>query len=220
MIIELKNVFYKYADEWILKNVSISFRSNEVTHIVGRNGSGKTTLMKIASLIYKPTKGFVIVDGENFWSLDEKTQTSFRRHVVYVHEKPVLIKGRVIDNVALGLIIRGVSKNKALCEAKDMLARLGIEEISRHPVHKLSIGLAQLVSIARALILRPKILFLDESFANLDIEKRKNIIKLLSDLHKEGMGIVIASHSEELMSISINKIITLENGNITTTSSE
>ncbi|MEM0489810.1 MAG: ATP-binding cassette domain-containing protein [Ignisphaera sp.] len=214
MDIELNNVYYRYDKEWVLENISVVFRTNEVVHIVGSNGSGKTTLMKIASLIYRPTKGYVITNGKDFWKLDEKTRTMIRRHVVYVHEKPILIKGSVIDNIIFGLTLRGINKDKAIGIARDMLDRLGIANLSDHPVHKLSIGLAQLVAIARALVVQPQMLFLDESFANLDEEKKRKIIEILSDLREEGVGIVIASHIENITDIGIDRKIFLRNGKL------
>ncbi|MEM1541137.1 MAG: ATP-binding cassette domain-containing protein [Ignisphaera sp.] len=214
MDIELNNVYYRYDKEWVLENISVVFRTNEVVHIVGSNGSGKTTLMKIASLIYRPTKGYVITDGKDFWKLDEKTRTMIRRHVVYVHEKPILIRGSVIDNIVFGLTLRGINKYKAMDIAKDILDRLGIADLSERPVHKLSIGLAQLVAIVRALVVQPQVLFLDESFANLDEEKKRKVIEILLDLREEGVGIVIASHIENIPDIDIDKRIFLKNGKL------
>jgi len=120
-MIKLVDVWFRYPKrkEWILKGITTSFKPGETNIIMGANGSGKTTLLKIAALLYKPCKGKVLVDGKNFWELDKNKRLLLRRKIVYVHEKPILLRGSVIYNIAYGLILRGIKVDKAIWKAED-----------------------------------------------------------------------------------------------------
>lgn len=216
MDIELRDVWYRYGRsvEWALQGVSIVFRGGEVTHITGHNGSGKTTLLKIASLIYRPIRGLILVNGEEFWMLEEGKKTEIRRRAVYVHEKPILLKGTALDNVMYGLLIRGVDRERAREKSLDILSLLNIEGLANTPIQKLSTGQAQLVAIARALAVEPKTLFLDEPFAHLDREKRDVLIDVLKRFRLRGLGIVISSHTTDVVELGRHRRIVLERGAI------
>lgn len=214
MNIELVNVWYRYGrvEDWALRGISISFRSGEVIYIDGPNGSGKTTLLKIASLIYRPLQGSVLVDKNDFWNLDENRKTLIRRRVIYVHDKPILLRGTVLDNVAYGLNIRGIDRESALDTSMSILSALGIDSLANIPIQRLSTGQAQLVAIARALAINPEILFLDEPFSNLDREKRLVLISTLNKFRARGMGIVFSSHNADVMELGKHRRVVLEDG--------
>jgi len=195
-----------------LRNVSLVLNRNEYVAVVGPNGSGKTTLLKIASLIYRPVEGKVLVDNRDFWSIDSDEKLSIRRRVTYVHEKPVLLRGSVLHNIAYGLLIRGISREKALEKAKSMLKIFNLEYLIDRNSRELSAGEAQLVAIARALVLDPDIVFLDEPFAHLDREKRSILIEVLKNYREKGMGFVIATHNEYMLSSVIDRVLVLEEG--------
>ena len=215
MSIRLKNIWFRYPgmDKWVLENISYEFKEKNIYVIVGPNGSGKTTLFKIASLIYKPLKGSVFTWDRDFWRLKDKEALIFRRKIVYVHEKPVLLHGSVLYNVAYGLMIRGYSKEDAFRKARDCMNELGLTYLLDKNVNELSAGEAQLVSLARALILEPRMIFLDEPLAHIDIEKRKIVLDLIHRL-KERAGIAIATHDIYLAYMLADEIISIENGKI------
>ncbi len=214
-MIYLKNVWFRYpgSNSWVLRDINLKVLPNEVIYIVGPNGSGKTTLLKIIGLLYKPTRGYVIVEGKEFWSLSESLKTKLRRDVVYVFEKPILLRRSVIENVAYGLLIRGFRRDEAFRMAENVLNTLGVNYLANRDWYELSAGEAQIVSIARALILRPKILLLDEPFTHLDRAKRSKLIEVISNLKRNGVGIVLTSHIEDTR-LPIDKIVYIENGSI------
>lgn len=214
-MIELKNVWFSYIeDEYVLRDINLSFNRG-VTIVMGPNGSGKTTLLKIASLIYRATKGQVIVDGIDYWSLSEGEKLKIRRRVVYVHEKPTLLRGSVIENVAYGLTLRGIDDEEAKRRALGVMEKLGIAHLAnKRDANKLSAGEKQLIAIARALILNPQYLILDEPLANLHMAKRKSVIDLLKELKSEAV-IVISSHDPMPLLGIADRIVTLEEGVIT-----
>jgi ABC-type multidrug transport system ATPase subunit len=216
-IISLKNIYYKYSQskEWTLENISICFKKGEITIILGPNGSGKTTLMKIASLIYKPIKGDVYVDDKNYWSLEESEKLLIRRMITYVHEKAVILKGSVIDNIIYGLRIRGMDKESAIKKAIEILNELEINDILYKNALELSAGQSQMISLARALVLEPLFLFIDEPFSHLDKSKKMKVIDILKRIKKEERGIIISLHEESLVEkISPDNLVEIENGRI------
>lgn len=197
--VRLVNVSFKYREKSppAISNVNISFKEGEMTIIHGPNGSGKTTLMKIASLIFPPTTGEVLLNGKNFWSYSEKERTLWRRKLIYVHERPIMINGTVMDNIILGLILRGNSIDKAKETAIEWMNKLKIADIAYRKANSLSAGQMQLISIIRAILLSPSIMFLDEPFAHLDKERRTLLEKAIKE-ELNGIGIVMTSHDESL----------------------
>ncbi|MEO3993403.1 MAG: energy-coupling factor ABC transporter ATP-binding protein [Desulfurococcaceae archaeon TW002] len=215
--VELSNVWFQYPNtrKWVLKDVSVSIENNELLVVTGPNGSGKTTLLKIISLIYEPSRGSVVVNQRNFWELSNSEKISIRRKITYVHEKPVILRGSVLYNVAYGLIVRGHEKEEALKKSREMLEELGLQDYALRSAHELSIGEAQLVALARALVLNPETLVLDEPFAHLDSKKKEALTKLLKKKIEEGISVVISSHqSDYLRNLNVSKIISLEDGKI------
>ncbi|MEM1526328.1 MAG: ATP-binding cassette domain-containing protein [Ignisphaera sp.] len=216
MIIELNNVWHRYegSKKWILREVSVIFREGEAVLITGHNGSGKTTLLKIASFILKPLRGKIYVDKQDFWRLSEEDKLRIRRNIVYVHEKPIMLKGSVVYNVAYPLLLRGCLDDEALEKAMYVLKKLGAEDLAEIDARKLSAGQMQLISIARALILGPKIVFLDEPFAHLDVEKQELIVKVIKEEVSNGNGIVITTHTNHIEYKDLDRIIVMKDGMI------
>lgn len=215
--IEVKNVWYQYlgAGDWVLKDVTLVAQGGEAVLVTGHNGSGKTTLLKIASLIYRPASGKVLVDGVDFWGLSESEKVRVRRRIAYVHEKPLMLRGSVLHNIMYGLTLRGVNSEEATRKSREVLEELDMWERRSLNTAKLSTGQAQLVAIARALALEPEAIVLDEPFAHLDSRKREMLASTLVKRQNRGACIVISSHQATPSgTLKINKIITLENGRL------
>ncbi len=214
MSIRLSNVWFRYDrhNDWVLKEVNYEFKEGRTYVVVGPNGSGKTTLLKVASLMYRPQKGYVISWGKNLWTLEKKEALNLRRKVVYVHERPIILRGTVTYNVAFGLILRGIPRDEAETTAKRIIKELGLSYLLRKKHNELSAGEAQLISIIRAIILKPNIIFLDEPAAHLDINKREKLINIINELRSSGTGIVIATHDLYLAKLVSDEVLYLEEG--------
>jgi len=217
-MIELRNIWFSYiSNNYVIRNVSVSF-DRDVIAIMGPNGSGKTTLLKIASCIYRPVKGKVIVDGVDYWSLSEQEKVKYRRRIVYVHEKPILLKGKVADNIGYGLRIRGYSRVEVEEKVIKIAKELNILHLIDKKANELSTGEKQLVALARALILNPNYLFLDEPLANLHLAVRRQVVEVLKKVRDEGKTtIVIATHDPLLALTMASKVIILDRGRIVQT---
>lgn len=210
-MIELKSVWFKYDKRWVLRDVNIAFKRGTIVVITGPNGSGKTTLMKVAGLIYKPTRGEVLYNGVNIWFLPKQERLKMRRNVVYVHETPILLRGTVKDNLTYGLKLRGYSEDRMREEIESIVESLRLRSLLDKRASELSAGQSQLVAIARALIVKPQILLLDEPFAHLDKEKRSIVSTLLRKCAKEkSMGIVLATHDEHLARQLTDSVVDIE----------
>lgn len=192
----LENVWFRYrpGSTWVLKNINLSIRPGNVVAIVGPNGAGKSTLLKVAGLIYKPQRGRVLVDGADAWSSSSKWLEEVRRRIVYVHEVPIMLRGRVIDNLLYPLRIRKVGNGDAKRKIREVSDLLGISGLLEVNVSQLSAGQAKLVALARALVARPEFLLLDEPCAHLDRAKRGILKRAVMSLIDDGVSVVIATH--------------------------
>ena len=207
----LEDVWYRYGrGRWVLRDVSVEIPEGGVTAVVGPNGAGKTTLLKIASIIYRPVRGSVKLFGVDPWSLSEGERLGLRRRIVYVHEKPILLRGSVERNIIFGLEIRGVRREEAKELAKGVAEELGIADLLGQDVRHLSAGQGVLVSIARALAVNPDFIVLDEPFAHLDYRRRGRLLKLISRLRDEGKGLIVATHDTHLMMRIADRVIVVD----------
>ncbi|MCR8433543.1 MAG: energy-coupling factor ABC transporter ATP-binding protein [Candidatus Korarchaeota archaeon] len=180
-MIRLEDVWYFHGKSPIIKGISLTL-SDSVTYVIGQNASGKTTLLKLMSLIIPPTKGEVLYNGENPWRSGKLLK--LRKSIAYVHEKPILLRGTVVDNVALPLILRGIPKNEAAERARDILREFGLENIENKRRKDISSGQAQLVSLCRVFVLDDlEYIFLDEPTSMLDIENRRRVIDFIRRKH-------------------------------------
>jgi len=214
-LIKLENVWYMYPNGiTALRDVTLEF-SSSIMVIVGPNGSGKTTLLKVMALLYRPMKGKVMVDGVNYWSLNEKDKLVIRRNVVYVHEKPILLRRTVLENVAYGLLIRGTPKQLALKKALEILEEFDMKHIAHRRVRELSAGEAHIACIARALLLKPKYLLLDEPTANLDLQRRQSLLKIIEDYVRNGIHVAIATNDHSLVNIA-KQVVIVDRGRVLT----
>lgn len=195
MPLECKNLWYTYdGRHWILKGINLAIGDGVLAVLSGPNASGKTTLLKVLGGIYKPQRGTVTVDGVPLWPQQGYDGRRARLKVVYVHDKPIMVKGTVLYNAALGLVIRGTPRDQAEEKALEALEELGIKNLANKRARELSAGQKQLVAIARALAVKPKYLLLDEPTSNLDRAKRRYLVSILLEKTHRGTTILAASH--------------------------
>lgn len=180
----------------VLKGIDFSVKSGEFVSITGASGTGKSTLVYQMGLLDEPTKGSVWVEGANAGSMSVSERTAYRlNHFGFVFQDYALIPElRAWENVALPVLMRGISLRDARKRAVAILTRLGMADRAEHFSNQLSGGEGQRVSIARAIIHQPKVLFADEPTANLDTERSRQIIDIFHELHRDGQTIVMVTH--------------------------
>jgi ABC-type lipoprotein export system ATPase subunit len=199
VLIEAENVSRAYGSEKILDDVSLSVRAGEITTIVGPSGSGKTTLLAILSLLLEPTSGRVLVDGLDAGTLSDSKRSRLRNHFYGFAFQTAQLVGSlsVLDNVLLPAILGGSAREKR-DEALALLDRLGLSERAKFLPHQLSLGQRRRVALARALILKPRVVLADEPTNDLDARRADQIADFLLALPKDGYAVVLVTHDRAL----------------------
>ncbi len=199
-----------------LRRVSLSVNKGEFVAVVGPSGCGKSTLLNMLGALDRPTKGEVVIDGVNISRLNDKKLARFRNlKIGFVFQTYNLVnRTKVINNVELPAMIKGMSARKRRIKALKLLKLVGIEETAYRKPLEMSGGQQQRVAIARALINDPAIILADEPTGNVDSKTGKGIVQLLSRLNKEnGATILMVTHNLRLTSYS-DKIVHLRDGEV------
>lgn len=218
-VIELKDIWKTYylGDNTIdvLKGISFSVPKGEFVAIVGKSGSGKTTLVNQVGCLDSPSKGQIILDGEDVSELSESALAKVRgKKIGYVFQKFNLIKTlSAQENVELPMIFQSISKEERSQKAQKLLKTFDMGERLLNKPSELSGGQQQRVAIARALANEPEILLADEPTGNLDSKTGVVVMQYLQQLHSEGKTIILVTHDDKLSKCA-QRIITLIDGKI------
>jgi ABC-type lipoprotein export system ATPase subunit len=181
----------------VLRDLDASFLTGRLSVVTGRSGSGKTTLLRLLAGLERPTAGRVVILGRDLAALDADGLAALRRtRIGVVPQEPVLVGTlSALENVALGLELRGLARDEAAARAHAWLARVGLEDRLDQRVERLSQGERQRVAVARAVAPGPALLLLDEPTSRLDQAAAADLGAVLADLaHAGGMAVVCATH--------------------------
>ncbi len=198
----------------VLDEVSFSIEQGATFAIVGPSGSGKTTLLGLCAGLDNPTSGYVTLDGNELYKLNEDQRAAVRnQHVGFIFQNFQLIPTlTALENVMVPMELNGMSGVKP--KAMDLLQKVGLSDRHHHYPTQLSGGEQQRVSLARAFSNNPSILFADEPTGNLDEETSANVVDLIFDLNKEaGTTLVLVTHDLELAQ-KTQRVIRLKGGKI------
>lgn len=190
--ISAHNLLMKFNQNTLFNVPELTFKQGDVIYLQGDNGSGKSTLMKILAGLMTPTQGQVISQGfaaKSWWQPD-----SLFGKAVYLHQHPYLFEGSVKYNLTYALSqlkIPVSERNKRIAQAVDM-AQLG--DLLNHNASDLSGGERQRLAIARAWIIQPKLLMLDEPISNMDKQSQRLVLAMINQLKQDGTGLLMSSH--------------------------
>lgn len=216
-IIDITNIskIYKMGEELIyaLRSVSLNIAKNEYVAIMGPSGSGKSTLMNILGCLDTPTSGDYFFNGNNVSIMDDDELSEIRnKEIGFVFQTfNLLARSTALKNVELPLIYAGVKSSQREEKAIEALKNVGLEERMYHKPNELSGGQRQRVAVARALVNNPSIILADEPTGNLDSKTGYEIMKLFSDLWRNGNTIILVTHEEDIANYA-HRIIRLKDG--------
>ena len=207
--------FYKEGNEEIkaVNNIDFSIKENEKIVIYGRSGSGKSTLLNLLSGLDTYSDGQISYKNYKYENQHRKLTQLRKESMGFVYQFHHLLKEFTsIENVALGSMISGENEKRSLEQASDILDKFGLSERLNHFPSQLSGGEKQRVAMARALINKPDLIFLDEPTGNLDKDTSKEVINYLNQLTDEfKSSIIVATHDPEFRNFS-DKILTMDSG--------
>ncbi|HLU60974.1 MAG TPA: cell division ATP-binding protein FtsE [Gammaproteobacteria bacterium] len=198
-----------------LSGLSLHIEPGEMVFLTGHSGAGKSTLLKLIALLERPTRGTVIVNGQNIGPMKRRRIPYFRRQVGVIFQDHKLLTDRtVFDNVALPLIIAGHSHREIGRRVRAALDQVGLLDKERAMPVTLSGGEQQRVGIARAVVNKPPLLIADEPTGNLDPELSLEIMRLFERFNQVGVTVLIASHDHELIRQLGHRVISLRHGRL------
>jgi cell division transport system ATP-binding protein len=215
-MIRIEDVTKRYpGGQEALSGLNLTVDKGEMLFITGHSGAGKSTLLRLIALIERPSSGQVIVDGQNTQRVKRRKIPAYRRQIGMVFQDHKLLYDRpVADNVALPLVIAGVSHHDAGRRVRAALDQVGLLHKERRNPETLSAGEQQRVGIARAIVTRPKLLIADEPTGNLDPDLSLEVMRIFRRFNEVGVTLLIASHDISLIDRMGCRRIALDEGKL------
>ena len=215
-MIELYHVEKSYqAGRPALGNVTLHIDKSEFVFVTGPSGAGKTTLFKLLFREELPTRGHILVDGENTTTMPAARVPAFRRKLGVVFQDFRLLANKtVLENVALPLKVTGVRRAERNARAVRVLRQVGLQHRERDWPSRLSGGEQQRVAIARALVVDPHVILADEPTGNLDPELALEVMQIFAGANARGTTVVVATHDRDLLQRFPKRVLTLVDGAI------
>ena len=195
-LFSLKNVDYCHGQRFKLNVPQLHLMPKDVHIIAGPGGSGKSTLLQLLALLKKPTRGEVWFKGDNLRGYDYEQLSVLRLQLTMVGQSPCLFSGKVYDNLAYGLQIRGIYGSEQEQRINNAIRTFGLCGYEHRNVQELSRGEVQRVAIARALVLEPEVLLLDEPTADIDPKSRIEIEAGISALPQQGITVIMTTDND------------------------
>jgi len=219
-VLEAKGIYrdFQVGTETInvLKNINFGVEKGSISILKGRSGSGKTTLINILGIIDNPTKGEVIIDGNEISKMKEQEKNNFRQNKIgYVFQAGALIPNMTVyENVELMLRLQKVPYKDRKRRVEESIEKVGLIKKINKFAEELSGGELQRIGIARAIVHKPEIIIADEPTSALDYNTGTSIAKLFKRLVKnEGCTFIIATHDNKLLPIA-DRVLNIMDGEI------
>ena len=212
-MITAKNIHKYYDNLHVLKGVDLHIKQGEIVSIVGASGAGKTTLLQILGTLDIPDKKdntSLELNNQNVLLMKDKALSKFRnKHLGFIFQfHQLLPEFTALENVCIPAYIAGNDKTTTEKEAIKLLDYLGLSDRIHHKPNELSGGEQQRVSVARALINKPNVIFADEPSGNLDTASAENLHQLFFKLRDEfGQTFVIVTHNEVFANMADRKLV-------------
>jgi tungstate transport system ATP-binding protein len=202
----LEDVAFAAGGRTILSGIHLAFTAGPRTVILGPNGAGKSVLLRLCHGLLLPSAGVIR------WANPEVPGTPRRQAMVF--QRPVLFRRSVLRNLVLALAIAGAPRREREARAHEALAKVGLTDFAHRPARVLSGGEQQRLALARAWMLRPEIVFLDEPTANLDPSATREIESIVQSIHESGSRIVMVTHNLGQAQRMADEIVFMDKGRV------
>jgi cell division transport system ATP-binding protein len=215
-MIQLHNVSLAYQqDASALNNINLHIGKGEFVFLTGPSGAGKTTLLRLLYGALAPSRGQVLIDGQNVTRMTSSQLPLLRRSIGVVFQDFKLLHSRtVFENVAITLEVLGWGRSDIGKKTMHILKQMGIESKYNLLTQRLSGGEQQRVALARALVNDPKVLLADEPTGNLDDANKNQILAIFKEANIRGTTVVVATHDRRLIEQGHKRLVTLNKGEI------
>ena len=213
--LEVEHLQKHFGDVQVLKDISFFVKPGEVVSIIGPSGSGKTTLLNILATLDKPTSGDVLLDGKSLGHLSDKEISTFRRkNLGFVFQEFNLLDTfNLEDNIYLPMVLAGVPYPQMKEVLTPIARQLGIAHLLKKYPYEVSGGQKQRAAVARALMMKPKIILADEPTGALDSKATDELLRLFSQIHKGGQTILMVTHSVKAASCA-DRVLFIKDGQV------
>ncbi len=209
--VSLRGVTKKFDEVTAVDNLDLDVGEGEFFSMLGPSGSGKTTVLRLIAGFESTSEGRVFIDGEDITDLapfDRTVNTVFQDYALFPHMS-------IVDNVAYGLRTRGVGKRERTDQAREAIERVQLSHVAERLPHQLSGGQRQRIALARALVLRPKVLLLDEPLGALDKQLREQMQVELKSIQREaGITFIFVTHDQDEAMRMSDRIAVFNHGRI------
>jgi len=213
-LLRLEQVSKRYGQREVLSGISLSLSQGELLTLLGPSGAGKTTLMRIINLLEHPSSGRIFFRGRDLLQLSGEELLEVRRRMVMVFQKPVMFSGSVYYNLAFGLRVRRVPEQEIRRRVKEALELVGMQGYEDRDARTLSGGEAQRIAFARAMVLEPELVLLDEPTTSLDPVMEGRVHEIIAKMRERGMTIILTTHKQhEALSLG-DRIAVLRGGRL------
>lgn len=215
-MIRLNNVYMSYAGNVAaLHDVSLHIAKGEFVYVTGASGAGKTTLLKLFYLAHTPSRGQILIDGQNITRFRPAQIPYLRRDFGVVFQDFKLLPNRtVLENVGITLEVIGWKKKDIGKRVYHVLKQMGLEHKANSTPERLSGGEQQRIALARALVNEPKILLADEPTGNLDEATANQVMSVLKEANIRGTTVVVATHDRHLLEKHPRRVIVVDKGRV------
>ena len=208
-VLQLKNINKYFGKNHVIKNVNLNFEKGQFITFLGPSGCGKTTLLRMIAGFYEPDEGEILLNGKNIERVppyDRNTAMVFQEYALFPHMN-------VFDNVSYGLRVKKKPKDEIEKRVKQALSLMQLEGMEKRFPNQMSGGQQQRVAVARALVMNPEVLLLDEPLSNLDAKLRESVrVELRQIQQKMGLSTIYVTHDQsEALSMS-DAIVVLKDG--------
>jgi putative ABC transport system ATP-binding protein len=198
-----------------LDGLDIDIDKGSYIALMGPSGSGKSTLMNILGCLDTPSSGAYFLNNKDVSQVDDDSLAGIRNQEIgFIFQTfNLLPRYTALENVALPMIYAGIPKKERLARATEVLEKVGLGDRVTHKPNELSGGQRQRVAVARALVMKPSIIFADEPTGNLDSKTSEGIMQLFDEIHQDGNTLILVTHEEEVAARA-QKIIRLRDGKL------